>query len=54
MFAEVNALLTLAMFGLTVKWYMTMEEAHTWPLAPEEEPCTPDTTDHPGSMDLII
>lgn len=40
-------------FGLTVKWYMPMEEAHMWTLAPEEEPCTPDTTNPPGSMDLI-
>lgn len=32
---------------------MPMEEAHTWPLAPEEEPCTLDTTNHTGSMALI-
>ena len=32
---------------------MPTEEAPTWPLAPEEEPCTPDTTDPPGCMGLI-
>lgn len=31
---------------------MPMEEAHTCPLAPEEEPCTPDTTDPPGCTEL--
>lgn len=39
-------------FGLTVKWYMPMEDAHTCPLAPEEEPCTPDTTNPLGCTDL--
>lgn len=36
-------------FDLTVKWYMPMEEEHTWPLAPEEA----HTTDPPGCMNLI-
>lgn len=31
---------------------MPMEEAHTCPLAPEEEPCTLDTTNPPGCTDL--
>lgn len=31
---------------------MPMEEARTWPRAPEEEPCTAVTTEPPGRMDL--
>ncbi len=48
-FPVIAELLTLAHFGLAVKWFMPMEDVHTWPLAPEEEPCIPDTT---NPMDL--
>lgn len=33
---------------------MPMEAAHIWPLAPEEGPCTQDTTDPPGSTGIIL
>lgn len=32
---------------------MPMVEAHIWPHAPEEGPCTLDTTEPPGCTDLI-
>lgn len=31
---------------------MLMEEAHIWLHVPEEEPCTPDTTNPPGSTGI--
>uniref|UniRef100_A0A3Q3G118 Claudin-10-like n=1 Tax=Labrus bergylta TaxID=56723 RepID=A0A3Q3G118_9LABR len=45
--------LILTLFrSYTVKWYMPTEGAHTWTLAPEEEPSIVDTTNPQGSMQL--